>query len=222
MGQEITILGGGPAELALSHYAREAGIGYKLFEANNRVGGNAITFRSGDFSYDSGAHRFHDKDSEITSDILNLMQNRIQKINALSQIYSNGKFIDFPLSPFNLASRMGFIEVLRAFISFVHGRLFQNTKDGSFESMSRSKYGAYLADRFLLNYSKKLWGIDPNQLSPKAAGNRLKGLDLKTFLLEAIGGSKTKTTHLDGVFYYPTNGYGNRWMHWRVTTSGKA
>jgi len=40
------------------------------------------------------------------------------------------------------------------------------------------------------------------------AGKRLKGLDLSTFLREALRGRRAKTEHLDGAFYYPTRGIG--------------
>lgn len=208
MSSKIHILGGGPAGLALSFYARKSGIPYHLLEANHQVGGNAITYQSGPFSYDSGAHRFHDKDSEVTQDILELMGDDLRRIEVPSEIFSHGRFIHFPLSPYNLAMSLGFKGVLQAFASWVNGRFFHKPDRDSFEAMTRNRYGNYLAKRFLLNYSEKLWGIKPDRLSPEVSGNRLKGLDLKTFVIEAIRGSKAKTTHLDGAFYYPTHGYG--------------
>ena len=208
MSSKIHILGGGPAGLALSFYARKGGIPYQLLEANHRVGGNAITHQSGPYSYDSGAHRFHDKDREVTQDILELMGDDIRKIEVPSEIFSHGRFIHFPLSPYNLAMSLGLKGLLQAFGSWINGRFFHKPDRDSFEAMTRNRYGNYLAKRFLLNYSEKLWGIKPDLLSPQVSGNRLKGLDLKTFVLEAIRGSKAKTAHLDGAFYYPTHGYG--------------
>ena len=65
-----------------------------------------------------------------------------------------------------------------------------------------------MASNFLLNYSEKLWGLPAARLSTSIAATRLKGLDLKTFLLEAVSGSGAKTEHLDGSFYYPHRGAG--------------
>ena len=74
--------------------------------------------------------------------------------------------------------------------------------------MAHQSYGETLANLFLLNYTEKLWGADAATLSPRVAGDRLEGLDLKTFFLEAFGGAKEKARHLDGSFYYPKHGYG--------------
>ena len=70
----ITILGGGPAGLAVGYYARKNSLDFTIYEANNHIGGNCITFRHGDFLFDSGAHRLHDKDVEITEEIKSLWQ----------------------------------------------------------------------------------------------------------------------------------------------------
>ncbi|HLF17981.1 MAG TPA: FAD-dependent oxidoreductase, partial [Candidatus Omnitrophota bacterium] len=79
---------------------------------------------------------------------------------------------------------------------------------GHFESFAIYTYGREMAQRFLLNYSQKLWGFPCDQLSPQVSGKRMKGLNLKTFLKEAFSGHKEKTEHLDGTFYYPKFGYG--------------
>src|SRR5687767_5110804 len=97
----LTVLGGGPAGLAVAYYARKAGLDCTLFEAGPRVGGNCVTFRHGDFLFDSGAHRFHDKDAEITADVVELLGDELLRIEVPSYIHSHGKFVDFPLSPLN-------------------------------------------------------------------------------------------------------------------------
>ncbi|MEX0747987.1 MAG: FAD-dependent oxidoreductase, partial [Rhodothermales bacterium] len=72
-----------------------------------------------------------------------------------------------------------------------------------------TRYGKALAQMLLLGYTAKLWGADPAKLSTRVAGGRLKGLDLRTFVLEMVRGTGGKRRHLDGTFYYPRNGYGS-------------
>jgi hypothetical protein len=69
---EITILGGGPAGLAIGYYAQKAGLEFRIYEAQNHVGGNCVTLQQGGFKFDSGAHRFHDKDPQATAEIKRL------------------------------------------------------------------------------------------------------------------------------------------------------
>lgn len=207
MSNEITILGGGPAGLGAGYFLRRANEPFRIYEAGARVGGNCSTFQRGDFRFDTGAHRFHDKDPEITEAVTSLMGDELIQVSAPSAIYSHGRFFDFPLSPLNLIRNLGVIDTTRAALDWLRAR----TGGGAapdFESMVVGRYGRLLAGRFLLSYSEKLWGLPPNRLSTRVSGGRLKGLTLKTFLLEGLAGSRKKTAHLDSSFYYPRSGYG--------------
>ena len=57
----IEILGAGPAGLSAGYFASNADIPVRIFEGTHEVGGNCRTIHDGKFSYDTGAHRFHDK-----------------------------------------------------------------------------------------------------------------------------------------------------------------
>lgn len=206
--EDITILAGGPAGLSVGYYARKRGLSFAVYEASDRVGGNCITLQHGDFRFDSGAHRLHDKDEEVTEEIKALLGDELHRVSAPSQIFFRGKYVDFPLSPLDLLKKIGFIELFKASLSFLKARLGKKSLDGSFESLAVHRYGRSISEKFLLNYSEKLWGLPCNQLSPNISGKRLKGLDLKTFLIEATLGKLAKTRHLDGSFYYPKQGYG--------------
>jgi len=204
----ITILGGGPAGLAVGYYARKSGIPFTLYEAAERVGGNCSTFRQGDYLFDSGAHRFHDKNPEVTKEILQLMGDDLLKISVPSQIYHRGRFIDFPLSPFDLMKKLGPVTFTKSGFDLIGSRLKGRRREEHFENFAVYTYGREMADRFLLNYSEKLWGFPCSRLSPQISGKRMKGLNLKTFLKETFLGNQAKTEHLDGYFYYPKFGYG--------------
>ncbi|MDB9529340.1 FAD-dependent oxidoreductase [Oscillatoria sp. CS-180] len=206
--EDITILAGGPAGLSVGYYARKNGLSFTIYEANNRVGGNCVTLKQGDFLFDSGAHRLHDKDEEVTEEVKNLLGDELHRVSAPSQIFFRGQYIDFPLSPLDLLKKIGPFEFSRAGLSFAKARVSKSELDGSFESLALYRYGRSISEKFLLNYSEKLWGLPCNQLSPNISGKRLKGLDLRTFLIEATLGKLAKTQHLDGSFYYPKMGYG--------------
>ena len=69
----ITIIGAGPAGMGVAYYCNKHKIPYQLFELNTVVGGNCITYNINEFKFDSGAHRFHNKDKEATQLIKNLI-----------------------------------------------------------------------------------------------------------------------------------------------------
>ena len=204
----ITVLGGGPAGLAVGYYARKKGIPFTLYEAGDRIGGNCITLEKGGFLFDSGAHRLHDQDPEVTGELQRLLGEDLQEIFVPSHIYHRGKFIDFPLSPLNLVKNLGSFFFVGAALDLARSRLRPGKPDGSFRQYALRTYGKTVTDLFLKDYSGKLWGASWDRLSAEVAGKRLKGLNLRTFVTEALFGRRAKTKHLDGSFYYPKKGIG--------------
>jgi len=203
----LTVLGAGPAGLATGFYARKQGLDVRLFEAADAVGGNARTLQMGPFRYDTGAHRFHDKNDAVTADVQGLLGDDLRRVDAPSQICWRGRRIDFPLAPYDLLQKLPLSLLARiAWEQLSIPRVSEGADH--FQEMALQSYGPTLAGHFLLNYTEKLWGADATTLSPRVAGDRLEGLDLKTFFLEAFGGPTQKARHLDGSFYYPKHGYG--------------
>lgn len=207
MMRKWSILGGGTAGLAYGYYFKRNRIPFAIFEAQKELGGASKTFRSGTFLFDSGAHRFHDKNRQVTSDLKALMNGQLSKIHAPSQIAFRNRFIDFPLSPMDLVLKLGLVPTVKAGCSLIYSRV-KNGKEPiiSFEDLANRRYGRYIAEVFLLNYSQKLWGKPASELSPEISGKRMKGLDLISFLKEGFLGKRAKTEHLDGAFYYPLQG----------------
>ncbi len=204
----IAVLGGGPAGLAAGLYARRRGLDVRLYEASAQVGGNARTLQLGPFRYDTGAHRFHDKNPRVTADVKALLGDDLRRIVAPSQISWRGRRIDFPLAPYDLLQKLPLSLLARIAWEQLSVVWPSSSSPQHFAEMAHASYGPTLSKLFLLNYTEKLWGTVPDRLSPQVAGGRLEGLDLKTFLLEAIGDPRSKVRHLDGSFYYPAHGYG--------------
>jgi len=207
-GFEVSILGGGPAGLAVAYYAHRAGLPFTLYEAATEPGGMCRTLRCGNHLYDRGAHRFHDRDADITRDVLALMGAELSRVDAPSAIWDCGRFIDFPPTPLNVMFAYGFREAGRICFDLLCSGLRRRRRPmASFEDFAVRRFGRTLARRILLNYSAKLWGLPTDQLSPDVATRRLQGMTLRSLLYELVfpGG---KTEHIDGSFLYPRRGYG--------------
>lgn len=192
----------------MAYYAHKAGLGFTVYEASSKLGGNAQTLEHQGFYFDTGAHRLHHKDDEATAVYRQLLGNDLLEVDAPSAIYHHGQFIDFPLSPLDLTRKLGAGKTLQAAWSLLKSRLSPISGNSNFEANSVNTYGRYLADQFLLHYTEKLWGRPAHQLATEISGARLKGLDIWTFLQETFGGKARKTRHLDGRFYYPRQGIG--------------
>ena len=205
---KLQILGAGPAGLAIAYFSKKNKISFTVYEKDSQVGGNCKTIIDGEFRYDTGAHRFHDKNKSVTELIKKLMGDDIKAINAPSEIYYKSKMIQFPLHIGDIVKNLKYQIIIKIiFENFINIFLpiknFKNLKE-----LSYSRYGKTLANMFLINYSEKLWGEDASQLLPETTGGRLKGLNLLFFLKNSMFKNIKKTQNLDGIFYYPKYGFG--------------
>jgi protoporphyrinogen oxidase len=210
MGQQetIAILGGGIAGLAAGWTARGLGLPFRIFERAGQAGGNCVTFSQDGFFFDSGAHRLHDRDAQATGQFQRLLGSRLRRIHVPSQIYSREKFITFPFQVGDLAAKLGWPFLLRAAGEMLASRLRREAAPTDFAACEQRNFGRTLARLFLLNYSEKLWGLPCERLAVEAAGNRLQGLKLATFLREVLLPGSASSRHLEGPFYYPDGGIG--------------
>jgi protoporphyrinogen oxidase len=206
LGTDLHILGGGPAGLAVAYYANRAGRSFSLFEKANTLGGLCRTLSCGSHRYDTGAHRFHDRDPEITGDIRALLGDSLKAINRPSKVLVRGRFVSFPPTPLGVIFSSGFREIHRIGLDLVKTRRSRGDVV-SFADFAVQSFGKTLADRFLLNYSAKVWGLPAELLSPAVATRRLAGMNLRTLLAELLS-PRRRTHHLDGAFLYPEGGYG--------------
>ncbi len=207
MASHVTILGAGPAGLAIGHYAKAAGLPFVIYERAGRWGGNCVTFEWNGFRYDSGAHRIHGGDGETLAVVSSLLPGALRSISSPSFIQTgHGRYI-FPLELRNILTTMPARRLAAGLKDLAWSLLTQSGCDGNFEELAVGRYGSLFAREFLLNYTEKLWGRPCRQLDTSLAGKRLAGLHpfdmLKTFL--PAGG---RVRHMEGAFFYPEGGIG--------------
>lgn len=203
---KVHILGGGPAGLTAGYYAKKHNLNFNIYEAGTMVGGNCRTIQLGDFQFDTGAHRFHDKDAVATAEVKRLLGDDLLSVDAPSEIFFDDKFFRFPLELSDLIDKLGYRSLLKIAWDKLHSSGIR--KIDNFEALALRRYGKTLAGQFLLNYSKKLWGLPTHHLSTAISGNRLKGLDILSFLRSTVFGTPKYLVHLDGTFFYPKYGIG--------------
>jgi protoporphyrinogen oxidase len=209
-GPHVTVLGAGIAGLALGYYARRSGIPAALFERDRSPGGLSVTFAHDGFLFDSGAHRLHDKDEEITRDARSLLGEELRPVDRPSMIYEGGRLMRFPFRLRDVLRHVGPAVVACGVAELAAERLRVRPAGGreSFAAYARRRYGRTMADRFLLGYSQKLWGVPCEELSPRVGGGRLAGLDVRQFVLDTLLGRARAARGVDGRFLYPVRGIG--------------
>jgi len=204
----LNILGGGPAGLSVGHYAKKKKVPFRIFEGSGQIGGNCRTITDGDFKYDTGAHRFHDKNGDVTSEIKHLMGDELLKVSAPSKIHKNGRMIDFPINLSNLLGNLSIGKICNILIENLFKITSNEKEPKNFKNLAYQTYGKTLSDLFLINYTEKLWGRSTDILQYDVAGDRLKNLDVRAMIKQKLFGSDYHK-NLDGSFYYPEHGFGS-------------
>ncbi|MAX13881.1 MAG: hypothetical protein CMG11_07590 [Candidatus Marinimicrobia bacterium] len=204
----LHILGAGPAGLSIGYYAKKKNIPFTINEGSNQVGGNCRTIKNGDFKFDTGAHRFHDKIPSVTQEIKELMGDELLIVKSPSKIYKDGVMIDFPINFSSLLHSLSLGQICDILIENTFKRSSNRSVEKNFKNRAYHIYGKTLSNLFLINYTEKLWGRSADLLQENVAGDRLKNLDLPSIIKQKILGFN-KYKNLDGTFFYPQNGFGS-------------
>jgi len=216
-----------------------------VFEATKRIGGISTTIEYHGNRIDIGGHRFFSKNKEVNdfwrslmplqgkgskddlvlgtkkefasngsdpekTDIVMLIRNRV------SRIFYRRRFFDYPIS---LKARtflnMGLVNSFLAGISFLYSSV-KKRKEDSLEDFYINRFGKKLYSMFFEDYTEKVWGVHPSNLSAAWGAQRVKELSVTAIIKEALAKlfnpkHKTKQTSLIEQFYYPKMGPGQLW-----------
>ncbi len=207
----IAVLGGGPAGLGAAwRLAKEQKAAVQLFEAGPTVGGNASSFLADGVHCDFGSHRLHPaSDPAILGDIAALLGDDLLLRPRHGRIRLKDAWIHFPLKPVDLATRLPPLFAASLFIDAATARFrAPKVETETFGSVLLGGLGRSMCENFYFPYMKKLWGLDPDDLTPTLAKKRVSGSSLPKLLRKIFGalpGLKSPTT---GKFYYPRRGFG--------------
>jgi protoporphyrinogen oxidase len=133
-----------------------------------------------------------------------------------SRIYYDGKFFDYPLKPVNALSNLGVSRSIAILASYLWIKVRPIRPERSFEDWVTNRFGRRLYKTFFETYTEKVWGIPCKTISAQWAAQRIKGLSLRTAVINMLfpklnrrGGGTVKT--LIDEFEYPRLGPGMMW-----------
>jgi protoporphyrinogen oxidase len=221
----------------------EAHIHPVIYEASHAIGGISQTVVYKGNHIDIGGHRFFTKSEEVSalwhevmplqgapssddillqrevplakdgpdpasSDRVMLTRHRVSRILYLH------KFFDYPISvKWQTFHNMGFGRTMKAGFGYL-GSAIHKRKENSLADFYINRFGKPLYRMFFEDYTEKVWGRNPSQISPDWGSQRVKGLSLwKTFtnaLTKPFHKKNQKVeTSLIEQFEYPKHGPGS-------------
>jgi protoporphyrinogen oxidase len=206
----VVIIGAGPAGLTAAYELAKRGVKPLVLEQSNIVGGIARTDIYKGYRFDIGGHRFFTKVEAVTKLWYEVMGNDFIKVPRLSRIYYNGRFFSYPLEIADTLKKLGIGESLRILLSYVKVKVTPNKVEESLQDWVTNRFGQRLFRTFFKTYTEKVWGIPCDKIQADWAAQRIKGLSLRTAVLNALFNvNSTKT--LIKEFDYPILGPGMMW-----------
>ncbi len=211
---DVTILGAGPAGLGAALGLARRGYGVTVLERGDRVGGNAGSFELCGLRVDYGSHRFHPAaDPEVLALVRTLLGEDLLERPRHGRIRLMGRWIHFPLRPLDLTRRAHprfvagvMLDIVRKQIATPRRR--SETSD-TFASVLEQGLGSTICREFYFPYARKIWGLEPSEISPVQAYKRVSAASIGKLLKRLMpGGAGTGARHRKGIFYYPRHGYG--------------
>lgn len=139
----------------------------------------------------------------------------------LSRIFFLGKFFDYPVKiNRETISGLGMIRIIKISLAYLSVKVFPVKNISSLEDFFISRFGRELYETFFKDYTEKIWGIPPSEITADWGAQRIKELSFFRTLLHAIksiykrDGSieqKKTDTSLIEQFLYPKFGPGQFW-----------
>ena len=219
---DIFVIGAGPAGLTAAYCLTKQTRSVIVIEKDPvYVGGISRTVRYKDFLFDIGGHRFFSKSKEVVDLWHEILPDDFITRQRLSRIYYGGKFYSYPLNAFQALRNLGIFTSAACMLSYAFAKTFPIPSPRSFHDWVRNQFGERLFQIFFKTYTEKVWGMSCDEISADWAAQRIKGLDLRVAVFNALkrsfrrkpradaGGDVVKT--LIETFEYPRRGPGMMW-----------
>ena len=124
METQVIILGAGASGLSLAWRLSSHGVNVCVLESDNNIGGLAGTLREDSYHMDFGPHSFFSEDNQILDTVLGLFDNKLKPQPRQVKFYYQGKYLDYPLTAYNVLFQMGIWSGIRTGSSFLKGKIF--------------------------------------------------------------------------------------------------
>ncbi len=240
------IIGAGPAGLTAAYrLLTETDVKPVILEESDMIGGISRTVSYHRNRMDIGGHRFFSKDDEVNALWSHIMPTqgkpsmddallgrekplvaggpdpeqteRVMLIrDRVSRIYFLKKFFSYPISMSAETFRnMGFKNTMRAGFGYLASCVHKLPED-NLANFYINRFGKPLYEMFFEDYTTKLWGVDPKELSADWGAQRVKGLSLWKAVADAVTkpfrrkDAKVETSLIEQ-YVYPKRGPGQLW-----------
>lgn len=139
----------------------------------------------------------------------------------LSRIFYLRKFFNYPVSAdFKTLSKLGIVRSTKIIASYISSRLFPVRPEITLQDFFTNRFGKVLFNTFFKDYTEKVWGKPPNEITADWGRQRVKSLSISKAIMHSVKKlfkkegdlfQKETETSLIEQFLYPKYGPGQMW-----------
>lgn len=203
--KRAVIIGAGPAGLTAAYELLKNNIDVTVLEGTDTVGGLCRCGRYKDNLCDLGGHRFFSDNQRVNALWKEFLGDKLLKRERHSAIYFKNRLFDYPVTE-RIFSQLGAGLTLKSGLSLLGTAFFKHNEE-NLEGYLINRFGKTLYTLFFKEYTRKLWGKPPSEISPDWGRQRIKGISLK----EAASLPFKRRNSLPSEFFYPEYGPQQMW-----------
>jgi protoporphyrinogen oxidase len=210
--KRFVILGAGPAGMGAAWELSKRGAKHVVvLDKNDRVGGLARTEKFQGYFFDVGPHRMMTKYAEVEDLWKKMLGKDLLVRPRITRIYYRGRFFQYPLKMVNALYNLGLIQSMLAGASFLKAQLvWRNKEPKNFAEWTTKTFGNRISKAFFRDYTKKVWGIEADEVGVDWAGQRIKPIKILDVFGELVKSMFTmeQVKNIGAQFFYPRYGAG--------------
>jgi protoporphyrinogen oxidase len=207
----VIVLGAGLTGLSAACHLR---VPCRVLERSDRVGGLCTTDEERGYRFDRTGHLLHLRDEGIRDWVLSILDEEPLVVERRSRIWSNGVYTRYPFQ----ANTFGLPPVVarECVLGFIEARDAERDAaargaplppPADFEEFILRTMGRGIAERFMVPYNTKLWGVPPRDMSPAWTSRFVPRPTVEEVVSGAVGCNDREVGY-NAVFRYPRRGIG--------------
>jgi len=206
-GRGVVILGAGLAGLSAAYHL---GGDVEVFEAEAHVGGHSRTKTVEGFLFDEGAHVFFGKGECADRFIWQPLAGEFSHHRA--EIFNHYEALRFGRYPVQVnAAALAPEQATRCVLGFVEAAHRPEPEVRNYEEWCRASFGDAFSEEFMLRYARKVWTVEPSELTTEWLGSKVGGRISRPSLEQVVRGAVDRDPQeLNYLteFAYPRGGFG--------------
>ncbi|MDF1564362.1 MAG: FAD-dependent oxidoreductase [Deltaproteobacteria bacterium] len=202
----VAIIGAGLTGLACGLELAAAGREHRIYEASATVGGLARSEVIEGYTFDATGHWMHLRDPEIRRLVEEVLGENKTWVERSAAIWLGDRFVPYPFQTnvwaLPLADRR---DCLRGLLRARDRRAAGEAPPRTFRDFVYESLGEGIAERFMIPYNRKLWGVELEELSLDWIGRFVPQPSDEELMLGCLGPPEEDRGY-NARFLYPREG----------------